>query len=112
MLNGTDPKAIDLPTLVQIREATDFLSVADSSYKVVRVKNRLAVKFGNGISPAEAEIMKLLAANSKVPVPKVYATFKEPEIKITFIIMEYISGDNLQTLLRPSRPARRPTFVS
>ncbi|RAQ55782.1 hypothetical protein AFGD_011177 [Aspergillus flavus] len=112
MLNGTDPKAIDLSTLVEIREATDFLIVADSSYKVVRVKDRFTVKFGNGISPAEAEIMKFLAANSKVPVPKVYATFKEPEIRITFIIMEYFPGDNLKTLLRPSRLARKPTFVS
>ncbi|KAE8333369.1 kinase-like domain-containing protein [Aspergillus sergii] len=48
--------------------------------------------------------MKFLAANSKVPVPKVYATFKEPETKITFIIMEYIPGDNLQTLLPSLTP--------
>ncbi|KAK9235697.1 kinase-like domain-containing protein [Lipomyces kononenkoae] len=70
----------------------------DNPAKVVRVKEHFAVKFGNGIPPSEAENMKFLAANSNVPVPKVYTAFIEPETNRTFIIMEYLPGDNLQKL--------------
>lgn len=43
--------------------------------------------------------MKFLAVNSRVPVPKVYTAFIEPDTNRTFIIMEYIPDDDLQKLL-------------
>ncbi|KAE8352300.1 kinase-like domain-containing protein [Aspergillus coremiiformis] len=92
-------KSTDLPTIAEIEAATDLLSMPDRSTKVVRVKEHFAVKFGIGIPLSEAENMRFLAANSNVPVPKVYATLIDPETKRIFIIMEYIHGDNLQKLL-------------
>ena len=51
--------------------------------------------------------MKFLAANSKVPVPKVYTAFIDPETNWTFIIMEYVRGDNLQELLPSLTPTEK-----
>lgn len=88
-----------LPTIAEIEAAADDLSMPDNSAKVIRVKGEFAVKFGNGIPLSEAENMQFLAASSKVPVPKVYAAFIDPETSRTFIIMEYVPGHNLQVLL-------------
>ena len=79
----------------------------DNSAKVVRVKEHFAVKFGNGISLSEAENMRFLAANSQVPVPKVYKAFIDTETNRTFIIMEYVHGHNLQKLLPSLTPAQK-----
>lgn len=70
---------IDLPTVAEIEASTDVLSIRTNAIKVVRVKERFAVKIGYTIPPLEAENMKFVAANSKVFVPKVYANFVDPE---------------------------------
>ncbi|GAD98892.1 conserved hypothetical protein [Paecilomyces variotii No. 5] len=54
---------------------------------------------GHGVPLIEAENMKFLAANSKVPVPKVHAAFRDPDTNKTYIIMEYIPGDTLHKIL-------------
>ena len=102
MSNVTTSVPIRLPTIAKIEASSEILSMPDNLdnlAKVVRVKEHFAVKFGNGIPLSEAENMIFLAANSNVPVPKVYDTFVEPETNRTSIIMEYVSGDNLQKLL-------------
>ncbi|KAL4920848.1 kinase-like protein [Aspergillus aurantiobrunneus] len=76
MPDETVTPATGLPTIAEIEAATDVLSMLDNSAKVVRVKEHFAVKFGNGIPLSEAENIKFLAANSRDPVPKVYAAFK------------------------------------
>lgn len=98
---------VNLPTIAEIEAAAEVLSMPDNSAKVVRVKEQFAVKFGNGIPLSEAENMKFLAANSKVPVPKVYTAFIDPETNQTFIIMEYVRGDNLQELLPSLTPTEK-----
>ncbi|KAK6838440.1 hypothetical protein RU639_000721 [Aspergillus parasiticus] len=97
----------NLPTIAEIEAATEVLSMPDNSAKVVRVNEHFAIKFGNGIPLSEAESMKLLAANSKVPVPKVYKAFVDTETNRTFIIMEYVHGDNLQKLLPSLTPTQK-----
>lgn len=92
-------EAIRLPTAAEIETATELISMPDMSTKVFRVNDRFAVKIGCDVSLIEAENMKFLAANSKVPVPKVYAAFRNPDTKKTHIVMEYIPGDTLQKLL-------------
>ncbi|OGM42618.1 hypothetical protein ABOM_009584 [Aspergillus bombycis] len=99
MSRESDPEAICLPTVAEIEAATEVLSTPDTSAKVVRVNKHFAVKMGNGVPLIEAENMKFLAANSKVPVPKVYAAFRDPGTKKTYIIMQYLHGDTLQKLL-------------
>lgn len=91
--------AVRLPSVAEIEAATELLSTPDTSAKVVRVNKNFAVKMGHSVPLIEAENMKFLAANSKVPVPEVYAAFRDPGINKTYIIMRYIPGDTLQTLM-------------
>ncbi|KAK9366451.1 kinase-like domain-containing protein [Lipomyces kononenkoae] len=99
---------IQLPTISEIEAATEVLSMPDFRAKVVRVKEHFAVKFGKGIPLSEAENMKFLAANSNVPVPKVYTAFIEPETNRTFVVMEFVPGDNLQDLLPSLTSIEKP----
>lgn len=105
MSKKTDSLA--LPTIAEIEAAAEILSFPDTFTKVVRVKEHFAVKFGNGIALSEAENMKFLATNSAVPVPKVYAAFIDPETNRTYIIMDYIPGDDLQKLLPSLTPSEK-----
>ena len=98
---------VNLPTIAEIEAAAEVLSMPDNSTKVVWVKEKFAVKFSNGIPLSEAENMKFLAANSKVLVPKVYTAFIDLETNQTFIIMEYIRGDNPQKLLPSLMPTEK-----
>ena len=94
MSRETNSEAICLPTVVEIEAVTVLIrSTPETSAKVVRVNERFAVKMGHSIPLIEAENMKFLATNSKVPVPKVYAAFRDPDTNKTYIIMEYLPGD-------------------
>jgi hypothetical protein len=74
---------IELPTIADIEASTDVLSIRTNAIKVVRVKERFAVKIGYSIPPLEAENMKFVAANSKVPVPKVHLLlFIKPQKRV------------------------------
>ncbi|PYH28587.1 putative PHD finger domain protein (Ing1) [Aspergillus neoniger CBS 115656] len=89
---------IKLPRIAEIEASTDILSDPCRSIKVVRVKERFAVKSGFSIAPLEAENIRFVAANSKVRVPKVYDDFLDPETQKRYIIMEYIPGTDLEKL--------------
>ncbi|PWY90303.1 kinase-like protein [Aspergillus sclerotioniger CBS 115572] len=99
MTGETGLAAIRLPTVAEIEAATGLISTPDASDKVVRVNEHFAVKMGHGVTLIEAENMRFLAANSKVPVPKVYAAFRDPDTKKTYNVMQYLPGDTLQTIL-------------
>lgn len=110
MSSETSSEAIQLPTVAEIEAATEFLSLPEASDKVVRVNERFAVKMGYGVPLVEAETMKFLAANSKVPVPKVLAAFKDPDTGKNYIIMEYVPGDTLEKLLPSLNPTEKATI--
>ncbi|KAL4908828.1 hypothetical protein BDW74DRAFT_145387 [Aspergillus multicolor] len=97
--SDTKIEPLRLPTKAEIDAATEVLNAADTSARVVRVNGRFAAKVGRKVSLIEAETMKFLAANSKVRVPKVYDAFNDPEINMTYIIMDYIPGITLRDLL-------------
>ncbi|KAL4935219.1 hypothetical protein BDV06DRAFT_229026 [Aspergillus oleicola] len=99
MLRETDSEAICLPTVAEIEAATEVISTPDTSAKVVRVNKHFAVKMGHGVTLIEAENMRFLAENSKVPVPKVHAAFRDTGTNKTYIIMQYLHGDILQQLV-------------
>ncbi|KAI9035256.1 uncharacterized protein KD926_004225 [Aspergillus affinis] len=67
---------------------------------------------GHGVTMIEAENMKHLAENSKVPVPKVHAAFKDPDTNKTYIIMQYIQGDTLQKLLPSLSKSEKVTICN
>ncbi|KAL2843914.1 hypothetical protein BJY01DRAFT_248377 [Aspergillus pseudoustus] len=71
----------------------------EASAKVFRVSEHFAVKMGHRVPLIEAENMQFLAENSKVPVLKAHTAFRDADTKKSYIIMDYISGDTLQTLL-------------
>ncbi|OQE08962.1 hypothetical protein PENVUL_c008G04849 [Penicillium vulpinum] len=105
------PSTIDLPTVAQIEASTDVLSIRTNAIKMVRVKKRFAVKIGYAIPPLEAENMKFVSANSKVSVPKVHANFVDPETQKRYIVMDFVTGTDLQKLL-PSLTSAEKTTVS
>ncbi|CEI68823.1 hypothetical protein FVEN_g11134 [Fusarium venenatum] len=87
-----------IPTIVEIRASTVVLSTPDASATVVRVGENLAVKLGRTVTLLEADNLRFLSTNSKVPVPEVYATMVEPETNSKFIVMEYIDAKILADL--------------
>ncbi|KAJ5138635.1 Ribonuclease P Rpp40 [Penicillium bovifimosum] len=84
---------IELPTIADIEASTDVLSVRTNAIKVVRVKERFAVKMG------------------KVPVPKVHPNFIDPETQKRYVVMDYVPGTDLQKLL-PSLTSTEKTMIS
>lgn len=112
MSRETESEAIRLPTVAEIEAATEIISSPDTSAKVVRVNKHFAVKMGHGVTLMEAENLKFLATNSKVPVPRVYAAFKDPDTKKTYIIMQYLHGDNLQKSLPSLTQVEKATICS
>ena len=101
---------IELPTIADIEASTDVLSIRTNAIKVVRVKERFAVKIGYSIPPLEAENMKFVAANSKVPVPKVHANFIDPETQKRYVVMDFVPGTDLQKLLPSLTPTEKTTI--
>ncbi|OAF61864.1 hypothetical protein VC83_01461 [Pseudogymnoascus destructans] len=89
----------DLPTIEEIKAASELLSQPNMSTKVVKINDRIAVKYGCAVSLLEAETMKFVALNSMVPVPKVLAAFAEEETSLKFIVMELVPGRTLEALL-------------
>ncbi|RFU25522.1 hypothetical protein B7463_g10806, partial [Scytalidium lignicola] len=88
----------DLPTITEIQASTEVLSNHDAAAKVVRVKDRFAVKFGGGVEMQETENMRFVSANTNVPIPKLFSAFIDQETNLKCIIMEYVPGVTLQTL--------------
>jgi aminoglycoside phosphotransferase (APT) family kinase protein len=64
------------------------------SRKVVRYGDKV-VKSGPGILPSEAETMRFIAANTSIPVPRVYKEERGLEPSIT---MDYIEGETLHAV--------------
>ncbi|CAI7652672.1 unnamed protein product [Penicillium glandicola] len=109
MDNETRP-IIELPTIADIEASTDVLSIRTNAIKVVRVKEHFAVKIGYSIPPLEAENMKFVAANSKVPVPKVHANFVDLQTQKRYIVMDFVPGTDLQKLLPSLTPTEKTTI--
>ena len=64
------------------------------SRKVIRYGNKV-VKSGPGILPLEAETMRFIAANTSIPVPRVY---EEERGLVPSITMDYIEGETLEAV--------------
>lgn len=97
----------ELPTIAEIEASIDVLSIRTNAIKVVRVRERFAVKAGFSIPPLEAENMKFVEHNSNVPVPKVYDHFVDPETQKRYIIMDYVPGIDLEKLLPSLTPTEK-----
>lgn len=87
----------EIPSVAQIKAATDFLSASDASTKVVRVGREFAVKYGRSVSVVEGESQKYVAENSAVPVPRVFKIFTDA-MGTDYIVMEFIYGMILERI--------------
>jgi aminoglycoside phosphotransferase (APT) family kinase protein len=65
---------------------------------VVRVGDHYAVKFGGTTSLQEGENMLFIQQSTSIPIPKVYALFRDRDTNLEFIVMEYISGTDLRAV--------------
>jgi len=87
---GTLPRPI--PTLAEIESSQELLHQAGGS-RVVGV-GPYVVKFGRQVDLAEGANMVFVSHSTSVPVPFVYALFRDPEGK-GYIIMERITANSL-----------------
>ncbi|KAI1500904.1 kinase-like domain-containing protein [Biscogniauxia marginata] len=87
-----------IPLIAEIRASTKIISLFDAFATAVKVGQHFAVKFGGQVSLLEAENLRHVSANSKVPVPKVLATMTEPETACNFIVLEYIDSQGLKEI--------------
>lgn len=93
-----DELPVPIPTTTEIEAATAaFPSIFDSSARrTVLVKNKFVVKYGSAVSENEGHALILLEKYTEIPTPRLYAMYREGD-KL-FIIMEFISGQSLDTV--------------
>lgn len=97
----------DLPTFDEILASTERLSAPDASAQVVRVRSQYAVKYGGNVYKLEADNLRFLGSHFPGFVPKVYADFYHAETGQTFIIMEHLEGETLESLWPSLNSAER-----
>jgi hypothetical protein len=82
-----------LPTQQDIDRSTDVIHNG-YGYKVARVFQHFAVKYGENVDAMEGRNMVFVRDNKDIPVPRVYAIYYEEDK--TYIVMEYIEGKSLR----------------
>ncbi|KAI9698051.1 MAG: hypothetical protein M1836_004404 [Candelina mexicana] len=91
-----DPTSIPatLPTVEEIERSSDVLC-DQTSRKVVGVGRHFVVKYGLAVDLKEGEVMLFIQQATSVPVPRIYALFKDSESHKAYIVMERIAGESL-----------------
>ncbi|GAB7354340.1 hypothetical protein MBLNU459_g4851t1 [Dothideomycetes sp. NU459] len=85
-----------IPTIEEIVSSRNLLSAPDATSKVVKIGDAFAVKFGGTTSATEAASLEYLSQQTNIPVPKIYASFADPETGVYFIVMQYLEGITLE----------------
>jgi hypothetical protein len=86
----------DLPTVEEIERSQDVLC-DQTARKVVGVGQHFVVKYGLMIDLQEGETMLFIQQATSVPVPCVYALFKDAKNHKAYIVMERIAGESLDS---------------
>lgn len=95
----------NLPTVEEIEGSQDVLC-DQTARKVVGVGQHFVVKYGQAVDLEEGETMLFIQQATSVPVPRVYALFKDAKSHKAYIVMERIAGESLDSewpLLSPSQ---------
>jgi len=85
-----------LPSKSEIEESTEVL-LDFFCTKVVAAGTHFVIKFGQSVNLIEGENLLLVAQNTSVQVPRVYALFKDEVSRKSYIVMEYIAGETMET---------------
>ena len=85
-----------LPTTVEIENAT--CTMVDGSSRVVRVGDHFVVKYGPQVHRRIQEGLNMIFVNQnlEVPIPEVYALYKENGN--AYLVMQYVPGQTLEHL--------------
>ncbi|KAJ4527774.1 hypothetical protein HRR83_000528 [Exophiala dermatitidis] len=83
-----------LPSIVEIEASTEILRER-STVKVVAIGSHYVVKYGETLNLEEGRMMVFIAQHTQIPVPRVYALFRDGKDR-SFIVMERIHGQTLK----------------
>jgi hypothetical protein len=86
----------NLPTRDEIESSQDVFC-DQFARKVVGVGHYFIVKYGLDVDLMEGETILFIQQETSVPVPRIYALFKDPINNKAYIIMERIVGRNLES---------------
>ena len=98
-LDGHDLEAVSDAALISLLDTAPILFGLGGA-TVVRLSRGLAMKAGGNVLPSEAEAMRLVGAETDIPVPRVHRSFQVPDSTQYFgtkgfIVMDYINGSPL-----------------
>ncbi|KAI9788378.1 MAG: hypothetical protein M1835_002302 [Candelina submexicana] len=84
----------DLPTVEEIERFSDVLC-DQTRRKVVGVGRHFVVKYGLAVDLKEGEVMLFIQQATSVPIPRIYALFKDSKSHKAYIVIERIAGETL-----------------
>lgn len=102
-----------LPSLEEIENSPNVIKSLWGRF-VTRVGEPYVVKYGAGISPVEGENLRYVRENTNLIVPRVFAIYQQPVSEtavMTYIIMEHIPGDTLQSLWESLGDSRKSSIA-
>jgi len=80
--------------LTQVAFFQKFSSRRRSS-KILYLSPTRLVKYGRTVHLSEASALRLVAASTSIPVPKVYCAFRDEKTNMSYIVMERVDGEML-----------------
>lgn len=94
-----DPKELPapLPSIDEIHTSPHVLKETWAQIKVVAVGKHFIVKYSAYNNQIEGENLLFIEQNLKIPAPRLYAMWREPDGKL-YLVMEYLQGDTLESL--------------
>ena len=66
-----------------------------TSSKILYLSPTRLVKYGRTVHLSEASALRLVAATTSIPVPKVYCAFRDEKSGMSYIVMERLDGEML-----------------
>ncbi|QSS65579.1 rho guanyl nucleotide exchange factor [Histoplasma capsulatum] len=76
------------------------------------VGSHYVAKFGKGVNLIEGENMLFVQEMTKIPVPRVYALYSNPQTCKNYIVMEHIAGETLAKLWASLTYAEKESIVA
>ncbi|KAI0057790.1 kinase-like protein [Artomyces pyxidatus] len=106
---SSDPIISPLSVLQLLRSPIGRSSDSTASLQIHRISDSMLVKVGPYVDIAEARTMMFVRERTEIPVPTVHLVFVS-EGK-TYIVMDYISGGDLQHRWPTLQPAERDSVL-
>ncbi len=79
---------------------------------VYKIDPKTIVKSGQSVRMSEAETMKFVRDRTSIPVPQVYNAYTDEQSGHVRIVMEFIEGDNLDTVWDTYTDVEKESIIS